>query len=111
MLSKEKPPKKVTMWLQDDNRRSIVSIRLNGMNMQGTGTTGFIFKKETFITKFTIECMICSYRWTVTRSFDEFSELYATMHNNPTISARRKLLVSYIISISIYIYEYLCIYM
>ena len=96
-MSSKKSIKKTCIWLADENRKSLVQVRISGVNMQGTGFTGFIFKKETFISKYTIECTLLNRQWTVCRSFDEFAELFISIHNNPFISVRKKLVVSIIL--------------
>lgn len=87
-------PKQPAYWLADFNKKSLVSVRITGVNLQGTGQTGFLmFKKETFICVYTIECRIGNYRWVISKTLDDFCELYETVHSNATISARKKLLV------------------
>ena len=92
MTSRSKAP---GFWLGDLNKKSLINVRITGVNLQGTGQTGFLmFKKETFVSVYTIECKLCSFRWVISKTFEDFIELFDIVHSNAVISAKRNLTVS-----------------
>ena len=87
--------KSSVFWLGELGRKSLINVRITSINLQGTGQTGFLmFKKETFVSVYTIECRICSYRWVISKTFEDFIELFDIVHSNAVISSKRKLIVS-----------------
>lgn len=92
MAQKVRVKKTSSIWLADENKKPIVSVNVSGVNLQGTGVTGFLmFKKETFQSIYTIDCKIVGFRWSVSKTFMDFIELFHTIHSNPFISAKKKL--------------------
>ena len=56
--------------------QSLISLRVAGMNLRGTGEyDGFLWnKKEIFTTDFIISLTLCKYNWTVNKDFDSCKE-------------------------------------
>ena len=93
MAQKVRVKKTASIWLADEGKKPIVSVNVSGVNLQGTGETGFLmFKKETFQSIYTIDCRIAGFRWSVTKNFMDFIELFHSIHSNPFISTKKKLI-------------------
>lgn len=76
------PPKRIerSKWYLADKRTPIISIRIVGLNLQGKPQKSMLFfAKELQVTVFVLELTIGSYRWTVSRSFDELKDFYTLL--------------------------------
>lgn len=92
MAQKVKVKKTASIWLADEGKKPIVSVKVSGVNLQGTGMTGFLmFKKETFQSIYTVDCIVAGFRWSVSKTFMDFIELFHTLHSNPFITTKKKL--------------------
>lgn len=59
--------------------RSVISIRIVGMNLQGTGKfKGFFSRQEIYTTLFVIEISFGRFKWTTKKLFDECRQFLLT---------------------------------
>jgi hypothetical protein len=59
--------------------RGLISIRVVGMNLQGTGVfKGFFTRQEVYKTAFVIEVSLGRFKWTTRKLFDECRQFLFT---------------------------------
>jgi hypothetical protein len=62
-------------WLTNGNRKPVVDVKVVGLNLQGKPNRSMLFfAKELQTTVFILQFSIGSYRWTVSKTFDELRD-------------------------------------
>lgn len=75
-----------------DKRKSIINVRITGMNLEEVSVSSLLFiKKDVTTTWFDFEFSIASFRWRMRRSFAEARSLHTLIHKDPILAPGRSL--------------------
>lgn len=89
-MSMKRSSREKSKWYFVDGRKSRLSARITGLNLQGTGkTTGFFFAKELKTTVFMVQLQVYGLRWQVSKTFEEFKEFYLFLPRDEVLGPNR----------------------
>ncbi len=82
-------------WLMNGNRKPLALVRIAGLNLQGkpqkSSMSIFSFgSRELQTTIFIVQFSIGSYRWTISKSFEEIREFHNVILTDSTLRSGRE---------------------